>query len=352
MRIHTWNRQNKKRKNTARCCMILALILGLAMGMTGSRTAWAEESAGQTEEKNVVRIGALSGPTAMGLVKLMDEAEQGNTKNHYEFADLMTEASAFTAPLVNGDLDIAAVPANLAAVLYNKTDGGVKMLAVGVRSVLQIAAQGDEIRTIADLKGKKLYATGQGATPEYVLRYLLTENGLNPDTDVEILWCADTTEALARIQNDPAAAAMLPQPFATAACAKTEGLHTVLDLGKEWDRLENGCSIVTGVMAVRTAFAEEHPDLVEAFLDEYRASVEYAETDPAGAAALIEKFGIVGSAAVAEKALPSCSLVCLTGKEGKDALSGYLEILYDQDPASVGGSVPEDDFYLAAGAAD
>ena len=305
----------------------------------------AETDPLREDSQTAVRIGALSGPTAMGLVKLMEEAEQGNTLNHYEFAELMTEASAFTAPLAKGDLDIAAVPANLAAVLYNKTNGGVRTLAVCVRSVLQIVSQGDGIQTVPDLKGAVLYATGQGATPEYVLRYLLTENGLDPDTDLEIRWCADTTEALARIQSDPAAAAMLPQPFATAACAKTEGLHTVLDLGEEWDRLENGCSVVTGVMVVRAAFAEEHPDLVENFLEEYRTSVEYAQEEPAGAAELIEKYGIVGSAAIAEKALPECGIACLTGEEMKEALSGYLQILYEQDPASVGGALPEEDFY-------
>ncbi len=359
--------QKKSRHFMALQRMLLCLLLGVVLGVTGSGPARAEAQEEQTDLKenntsgvpadeteeegpetqdSAIRVGALSGPTAMGLVKLMEDAEEGNTRNRYAFADLMTEASASAAPLAAGELDIAAVPANLASVLYNKTDGGVRVLAVSVQSVLQIAARGDAIQTVPDLKGRILYAAGQGATPEYVLRYLLTENGLDPDADLEIRWCADTTEVLARVEKDPEAAAMLPQPFATAACAKTEGLHIVLDLGEEWDRLDNGCSIVTGVMAVRTAFAEEHPDLVDAFLEEYRASVQYTEEDPAGAAALIEKYGILGSAAIAERALPSCGIVCLTGEEEKDALSGYLQILYEQDPASVGGAMPGDDFYM------
>ena len=299
----------------------------------------------KTESAPVVRIGSLSGPTSMGLVKLMDDAEQGNTQNTYEFAELSTDPSAFVAPLSTGELDIAAVPSNLACVLYNKTEGGIQVLAINNLCVLNIVERGETVNTLADLKGKKVYATGQGAVPEYTLRYLLNQNGIDPDSDVEIQWCADTTEALSYVSADTEAIAMLPQPFATAALAQVEGLRLAIDLNEEWLNLQNGCKQVTGVIVVRKEFAEQNPDAVKIFLSEYEASMNYSLEDTEGAAALIEKSGIVGKAALAQKALPGCHLNYEIGKDMQTSLSGFLKILYDENPASVGGKLPEDDFY-------
>ena len=322
--------------------LLCTLLLAGALAAGCCLTAAAEET---PAEDTVVRVGAMAGPTAMGMVRLMEEAGLGETENTYEFADLMTDASAFVAPLSAGELDIAALPSNLSSVLYNKTEGGIQVLAVNVLSVLNIVERGESINSLADLAGKSIYATGQGATPEAVLRYLLKENGVDPDADLEIHWCADTTEALSYITQDAEAIAMLPQPFVTAACAKVEDLRVALDLGAEWDSLDNGCSIVTGVLAVRREFAEAHPDEVAAFLDEYAASEQYVTEQPEEAAALIEKFGIVQSAAMAQKALPACGITFLSGEECKAALEGYLQILADTDPAMIGGKMPGEDFY-------
>lgn len=311
--------------------------------------AASEESSEATDtDKTVVRIGAMSGPTAMGLVKLMDEAEAGETENEYEFADLATDASAMVTPLAQGDLDIAAVPANLAAALYSKTNGGVEVLAVNALGVLDLVERGETLTGMQDLAGHKIYATGQSAVPEYVIRYILTANGIDPDNDVEIQWCADTAEALAHIKEEEGAIAVLPQPFATAAMAQVDDLRIVEDLNDAWDALDTGSEITTGVLAVRKEFAEEHPEAVEQFLLEYAESAAFAETEPAECASLIENYGIVASAAIAEKALPGCHIVCLTGAGMKDALSGFLQVLYDQNPESVGGSMPGDDFYYGA----
>lgn len=311
--------------------------------------AASEESSEAAEtDKTVVRIGAMSGPTAMGLVKLMDSAEAGETENVYEFADLATDASAMVTPLAQGDLDIAAVPANLAAALYSKTNGGVEVLAVNALGVLDLVERGETLTGMQDLAGHKIYATGQSAVPEYVIRYILTANGIDPDNDVEIQWCADTAEALAHIKEEEGAIAVLPQPFATAAMAQVDDLRIVEDLNDAWDALDTGSEITTGVLAVRREFAEEHPEAVEQFLLEYAESAAFAETEPAECASLIENYGIVASAAIAEKALPGCHIVCLTGAGMKDALSGFLQVLYDQNPESVGGSMPGDDFYYGA----
>jgi NitT/TauT family transport system substrate-binding protein len=296
-------------------------------------------------ETVTVRIGAMSGPTAMGMVKLMSDSEAGAAENVYDFADLATEASAMVTPLAQGELDIAAVPSNLAAALYAKTNGGIRVLAVNTLGVLNLLERGETITGVKDLTGKKLYATGQGAVPEFVIRYLLTGNGIDPDQDLEIQWCADTTEALSYLKEAEGAIAVLPQPFATAAMSQVEGLRIVQDLNDAWAELDPGCEITTGVTVVRTAFAEEHPEAVETFLKEYSASAAYASEDVEGAAALTEKYGIVAKAPLAQKALPKCHIVCLTGSEMKEALEGFLQVLFDQKPEAVGGAMPGDDFY-------
>lgn len=318
-----------------------------------TEAAEAEEASEETsasdssdaETEVTVRVGAMSGPTAMGMVKLMSDSESGTTANTYEFADLSTDAQAMVTPIAQGELDIAAVPANLASVLYSKTNGGVKVLAVNTLGVLNLLEKGDTISGIKDLAGHKLYATGQSAVPEYVIRYLLSSNGIDPDKDVEIQWCSDTTEALSYLKEEDGAIAVLPQPFAAAAMAQIEGLRLVEDLNDAWDELDTGSRITTGVIVARTEFADEHPEAVDKFLSEYADSVAYTESNVSDSAALIEKYGIVAKAAIAEKALPKCHIVCLTGDEMKTALSGFLTVLYNQNPAAVGGALPGDDFY-------
>lgn len=291
-----------------------------------------------------VRVGAMSGPTAMGMVKLMKDAEAGNTENSYEFADLSTDPSTFVAPLTKGEIDLAAVPSNLASVLYNNTEGGIQVLAVNTLGVLNIVERGDTIHSVSDLFGKQIYATGQGATPEYTLRHILKENGINPDKDITIQWCADTTEALSYLASDDTAIAMLPQPFATAAMGQVDGLRVAIDLNDAWAEIEAG-EIVTGVVVVRTEFAEQHPEAVKTFLAEYEASVKYTNENVAEAAALVEEYGIVAKAALAEKTIPKCHITCMQGEEMKRCVSSYLEILMDENPAAIGGALPADDFY-------
>ena len=301
----------------------------------------AEEEADETE----VRVGAMSGPTAMSMVKIMDDAENGNTTVNYKFSELMTDASAFVAPLTKGELDIACIPSNLASVIYNKTEGGIEVLATCNLGVLNVVERGESINSISDLSGKTVYMTGQGAVPEYTVRYLVSQSGLDFDKDLSVTWCADTTEALSYINADENAVAVLPQPFVTAACAQVEGLRVALDLNSEWDSLDNGCNIITGVVVARKEFADEHPQIIRDFLKDYEASIEFAKTDAEAAAALIEKYGIVAKAAIAQKALPGCNLSFKSGNEMKETLSGYLGVLFEQNPASVGGSLPADDFY-------
>ena len=289
-----------------------------------------------------LRIAGLKGPTTMGLVNLMSSADGAN----YEFT-MYGAADEIVPLLVKGELDAAAVPANLAATLYQKTEGTVEVACVNTLGVLYILENGEAIQSVADLKGQTIVTTGKGTTPEYVLRYVLSQNGIDPDADVTIEYCSEATEALSQVQAGMASIAMLPQPFVTSALSQVEGLRVALDMNEEWEAVA-GSQLVTGVLVARKDAVEADPAAFEAFLDGYAASVEAANTDLEGTAALCEQYGIVAKAALAQKALPACNIVFETGDQMKTDLVNYFQVLFDADPASVGGALPADDFYYGA----
>lgn len=327
---------------------IVSIVLALCMVvclMAGCDTQ-QEQKGNEPLADVTVRVGAMTGPTSMGMVKLMSDSESGNTSNEYEFS-LESGSDVFVSALAKGDVDIAAVPANLASVIYNNTDGGVQVIAVNTLGVLYIVERGNSVLALSDLKGKTMYATGEGAAPEFALRYILSENGIDEEDYPEIHWCADTTEALSLIAADENAIAMLPQPFVTAAQSKVPGLRIALNLNTEWESLNTDSAMVTGVLVARTEFVEQHPEQLDRFLEEYSASVEYVIRNNEAAAKLIGGYEIVAEP-IALMALPYCNITCLTGGEMKAALSGYLGVLFDMKPAAVGGSLPADDFYYGA----
>ena len=341
-------------------CLTLALVLSLA---ACAQKPSEDPDAGETPDIPVeegasahFRVAALKGPTAMGLVKLMKDNDEtvsalldsskpyeGEVGNLYTFT-LAGSADEVTPALIKGELDMACVPANLAAVLYNKTGGAVQVLAVNTLGVLYIVENGESVKSLADLRGKTVVAAGKGSTPEYALRYLLSENGIDPDADVTLDWKSEHSECVAALASGQASIALLPQPFVTVAQSQVEGLRVALDMSAEWDALDNGSRLITSVLVARKAFADEHPAALAAFLEDYAASTDYANEHPAEAAVLVEKYGIV-KAAVAEKALPQCNLVCITGVDMKVAVGGYLQTLYDLKTEAVGGAMPGDGFY-------
>ena len=292
-----------------------------------------------------IRVGSLKGPTSMGLVSLMDKAAKGETSNVYEFT-MTGKADELVGKIANGDLDIALVPANVASVLYAKTQGNVTVLDINTLGVLYVVASDDSIQSMADLKGRTIYMTGKGTTPEYVMNYLLKENGLGSG-DVDLQFKSEATEVASILKQDSSAIGVLPQPFATAACIQNEDLKTVLDLTEQWDMLnkDSGSMLVTGVTLVRSDFLRENRSPIEDFLKDHAESALFTSGHPEEAAALIAAQGIVEKAPIAQKALPYCNIVCITGQEMKDALSGYLSILMEQDAKSIGGTLPGDDFY-------
>ena len=305
-----------------------------------------EEAAAPLSVTEPLRIAGMKGPTTMGLVNLLSMEPAGTAAMDYNL-QLYGAADEIVPLLIKGELDMAAIPANLAATLYQKTSGGIQAVAVNTLGVLYVVEQGDTVHSMADLKGRTILSTGKGTTPEYVLRYLLTANGLDPDKDVDIQYYSEATEVTAQMATTQDAIAVLPQPYVTAAGLKDDTLRVALDLTAEWDKVAD-TQLITGVTVVRKAYAEEHPDVVAAFLADYAQSVNAANTDLDGTAALCEEQGVVAKAAIAKKALPNCNIVCLTGEELKADVSGYLQVLYDADPAAVGGTLPGEDFYWAA----
>lgn len=326
--------------------ILFPFILSTAIAIGSAFPALAEDAASQ--EDTSVRIVALKGPTALGMVELMEEADSGAFSDvSYEFT-IAASADEVTPQLVQGNADLAAVPANLASVLYNNMDGEVEVLAVNTLGVLYIVENGDSIASVADLKGKTIYASGKGATPEYALNYILSENGIDPARDVTIEWKSEHTECLASLLAAENGVALLPQPFVTTAQMKNESIRTALDLTAEWDALqqteEQPSALLTGVLIARRDFVEAHPQEVSDFLDRYQASVDFVNTNLEEAAALSEQYDII-PAQVAVTAIPACNITFIEGEEMQEKLSGYLSVLLEQNPKSIGGALPEADFY-------
>ena len=317
-----------------------------ALILSGCASPASNEAASPEVPAVTVRLGGLKGPTSMGMVKLLDDAENGKTDNEYSFT-MAASADELVPLLLKGELDILAVPINLGSILYANTDGGVQLLAASTRGVLYIVEKGgNSIGCVEDLRGRTIYATGKGTVPEYTLTYLLAQHGLDISADVTVEWKSEPTEIAAQMASEESAVAMLPQPFVAAAQAQVEGLCIALDLTQEWDSLGNDRQLITAGLLARREFVAENPEAVSVFLREYADSCNYVNQNTADAARLIEKYGIVKSA-VAEKAIPYCGICCITGEEMKTAVSGYLDALCALSPASVGGAVPKDEFYFA-----
>ena len=357
---HSGNRtegKEKKMKRTLPLLIVIALMISLlgacspdagdtsSAAVSDTASDGSDTSKQPEEEKTLIRIGGLTGPTSIGMVKIMSDAEAGEADNDYEFT-IAGSADELTPLLIRGELDMAAVPANLASVLYNNTDGAVQILAVNTLGVLYIVETGDGVGSLADLKGNTIYATGKGSTPEYTLRYLLEQNGINPDSDVTIEWKSEPTEVVALLKGGADGVAMLPQPYVTAAQNQVEGLRIAVDLNDEWEKADTGSKLLTGTMVVRKEFAEAHPEAISAFLAEYKESIDYVNANVAEAAPLVEKYGIA-TAAIAEKAIPYCNITYMAGDEMKAAMETYLGVLFDKNPTSVGGALPDDGFYYS-----
>lgn len=347
----------------------LALTAGLAACSTqapAEDTAPPESTAPAAETQTpaaetavpyqTVHLGLLSGPTGMGAAKMISDSDAAYAQiedgtydpsngvlEHYEVTLGSDPANDIVPRLTNGELDIAAIPTNLAATLYNRTDGGIKLLALNTLGVLHILENGDTVNSLADLEGRTLYATGQGSNPEYVLNYLLEANGLDPAADVDIQWLA-SEELTTRMASGDIDLCMLPVPAATTVMMQNSDVRDAIDLNDAWTESGAQGTFTMGCLVARTEWLEDNSELVPGILEEYAASIDYANSSPEEAAALIEQYGIVPKAAVAQAAIPQANMVCITGEDMK-GIADYYQVLFDADPTSIGGAIPGEDFY-------
>ena len=359
-----------KKKISAILVLTLLLSLLSACGATGGAEAPAAETPAETQESAetpvepsaeapaetpataednaLPRLMVLAGPTGVGAAKLMaDNEAAADADKVVASAEVVADNEMVKNALVSGETDIAAAATNLAATLYNKAGGSLEVLAVNTLGVLYILENGESVQSMADLAGKTLYATGQGANPEYVLNYLLDKNGVDA-ANVNIQWMTPQ-EVTAKMTSGEGGICMLPVPAATAVLMKAEGVRQALSLSEVWDAVGEG-PLAQGCIVVRREFAEQHPDAVARFLDAYRASIDFmsAEANRAEAAELVAKYEITPNAQIAAKAIPQCNLTCLTGGEMKSALEGFYQVMLSADPASIGGAMPDAAFYYGA----
>ena len=329
---------------------VLSLVLAMVMCLSVFTACSTEANSEITPPATATfRIAGMKGPTTMGMTKLMKDAEANNADETYEGnvynVTMYGTAQEINPLLIQSELDVAAVPANVAATLYAKTEGEVQVVAVNTLGVLYMVQIGDSVQSIADLKGKTIYTTGKGATPEYTLRHILSENGIDPDNDVTIEFKSEATEVgalLASAEGDMVA--MLPQPYVTAVQAQNENVTVALDMTEEWGKISDQ-KLITGVLVARKSFIEENKEAFDVFVADYAASTEYVTSNVDEAAAWVAEYGIVAKEPLAKKAIPQCNITCVTGEEMKALVNNYCSVLYAQNPASVGGAIPDDGFY-------
>lgn len=338
----------KKQNTKWKQLMGKVTAVALSLAMTGALLTGCGSNKA-SEEKITVKVGALKGATTLGLLPLQDKAANGGANENYEFS-MMTAADELLPLMIKGELDIALLPSNVAGVLYQKTNGGVTVIDINTLGVLYMVSGDSSVSSVADLAGKTIYLTGKGTTPDYVLHYILNGNGIDADQDCTLEYRSEATEVAALLAENPDAIGLLPQPFVTAACAQNDALSVIMDMNAEWEKLqgENGSRLVTGVTVVRNEFLQEHENAVAAFMEEHKASAESMNTDVENGAKLAVASEIIAKEPIALKAIPKCNITYIDGNEMKQALSGYLQVLYEQNPESVGGALPQDDFYYIA----
>ena len=315
------------------------MIIVSTLFAAGCSNNSSNDSTATSAKKDKIKIAALNGPTGMGMAKLMEN------KNDYDIT-VYNSADQIVSKIVNGELDGAAVPSNLAPILYNKTKGQVKLVGINTLGVLYIVENGNTVNSIADLKGKTIYSSGKGSTPEYVLNYILKKNGLEPGKDVTIDYKMDHSDLAAAIASKKVNLAVLPEPFVTTTKMKDSNLRIPIDLTKEWDKASQGQSkLVMGTLVFRKSFIDKRGKDLDNFLSKYKESVDFVNKNKEEAGKLIAKEGIIPKAKVAEMAIPKSNIVFISTKEGKQALEKFYEVLNENNPKSIGGKMPDENFY-------
>lgn len=320
-----------------RMSIIIAILITISILFVTSCSNSPKTSG--TNEK--IKIAALKGPTGMGMAKLMED------KTNYDIT-VYDSPDEIVSKIVNGQLDGAAVPSNLASILYNKTKGQVQLVGINTLGILYIVENGTTVKDIKDLKGKTIYSSGKGSTPEFVLNYILKKNGLDPDKDVTVDYKMSHNDLAAAVAAKKVNLAVLPEPFVTTTKMKDSELQVPIDLTKEWYKVSQGKGkLIMGTLIFRKSFIDKRWKDVDAFLKEYKESVDFVNNNKVEASKLIEKYGVIPKAKVAEEAIPKCNIVFISAREGKDDLQKFYEVLNENDPKSIGGTIPDENFYYS-----
>ena len=327
------------------CALMLVSCAGTAPSDTTGDAGTPAEPKGAE-----IKIATLNGPTTIAVLGLLKGDASKDSKNTYAYDQIYAGADAFAPSLLKGDIQAAIIPCNVAATLAKNSGGKIQIAAVNNLGVLYILEKGDSIKSIGDLRGKTIVATGAGTTPQYSLEHILKKNGLTPGADVTVEYKSEAAEVLAALKQGKADIAMLPQPAATKATKAVEGVRIALDLNEEWGKIEETAALVTGVLVVNTKFAAENPDAVKILLADYKKSCEMTASDLDKIADYVVEFKIGGidAAPLAKLAIPKCNIKYIDGEDMKAAVGGYLDILYETNPASIGGEKPADTLYYIA----
>jgi NitT/TauT family transport system substrate-binding protein len=305
----------------------------------------SDDTSAESAEDTTIRVAALKGPTGMGMAKLMEDVTTGESEFNCQFT-ITGAPEDLVGKIVNKEVDFACLPTNLASVLYNKTKGGIKLAAVNTLGVLYIMEVGNEINTVNDLKDKEIYASGQGSVPDYILKYILQENDIDYEKDVNINFSMQHAEVATTVISGDSKIALLPQPFVTTVSMKNKDARIALDITKEWEKIQGEDSpLAMGCIVVNSEILANNKELVDKFLQQYQKSVEWVNANNEEAGKLIEKHEIMPSAAIAQKAIPNCNIVYMSASDSKETLQKLYEILFDFNPTAVGGKLPDGDFY-------
>ena len=346
--VITLKLENKVIKMKKLLAFLLTLTLVFALvGCSDTDTTSTPSASTDSEAYTAVdmSVAYMTGPTGIGMAKLNADSDAKLTANNYTFT-VATAATDITGKFLKGEINIASVPTNVAANLYNKSNGKVRMLAVNTNGVLSILEKGNTIKSVADLKGKTIYSTGKGQNPEYILNYILNKNGINPATDVTINFVS-SDDLKAKLISGEAEIAMAPEPLATAVMVQNKQLNRSLSINDEWSKVSD-TELMMGCVIALDSYVEANPKAVEKFLEEYEASIKFATTNIDETATYCEKYGIAPKAAIAKKSIPICNLCYVTGTDMKTNVNGYYSVLFDADPTSIGGKLPADDLYYKA----
>lgn len=340
---HTWKRT---------LALTLALLLCLPLAACGNAVDKVVTTTANSEKTEPVELNkelkidimVLSGTTGVGIAPMINDVKNGNAALNYNI-EVAASADMINPGLIQGEIEIAALPTNVASVLYNKTGGKVMVAAVNTKGVLYLLENGETVKSFADLKGKTVYLPGQGSNPEYIFRYLAEKNGLEIGKDVMVDYTYNSPDALATaITSGLVSLAVLPEPKVTAIKSQNAAVRSALDFTAEWNKVSDG-ELVQGCIVVQKSFAEEHPAELAQFLKDYEASINFVNTNIEEASTMIEAAGIIPKAPLAKKALPACNICFMTGEEMKTSLNSFFKVLFGMAPASIGGTLPDDGIY-------